>query len=74
MVEPRSPEGWDGVLGDMERRRQASRAMGGEERLRKHREAGKLDARSRIGHLLDPGRSRSSGRSSAARRRRPTPS
>src|SRR5260370_19320410 len=55
MVEPRSSEGWDGVLGDLERRRQAARAMGGEERLRRHREAGKLDARSRIGHLLDPG-------------------
>lgn len=29
--------------------------MGGEERLRKHREAGKLDARARIAHLLDAG-------------------
>jgi acetyl-CoA carboxylase carboxyltransferase component len=29
--------------------------MGGEERLRKHREAGKLDARARIDHLLDAG-------------------
>jgi acetyl-CoA carboxylase carboxyltransferase component len=55
MVEPGIPEGWDSVLADLQRRRRASRAMGGEERLRKHREAGKLDARSRIGHLLDPG-------------------
>jgi acetyl-CoA carboxylase carboxyltransferase component len=29
--------------------------MGGDERLRKHRDAGKLDARARIGHLLDAG-------------------
>jgi acetyl-CoA carboxylase carboxyltransferase component len=48
-------EGWDGALADLEQRRKASRAMGGEERLRKHRAAGKLDARARIDHLLDPG-------------------
>ncbi|MFN8035494.1 MAG: carboxyl transferase domain-containing protein [Acidimicrobiia bacterium] len=48
-------EGWDGVLEDLAHRRGASRAMGGEERLRKHRDAGKLDARARIDHLLDPG-------------------
>ena len=29
--------------------------MGGDERLRKHRDAGKLDVRARIDHLLDPG-------------------
>jgi acetyl-CoA carboxylase carboxyltransferase component len=29
--------------------------MGGEERLRKHRDVGKLDVRARIDHLLDPG-------------------
>ena len=29
--------------------------MGGQERLGKHRAAGKLDARARIDHLLDPG-------------------
>jgi acetyl-CoA carboxylase carboxyltransferase component len=48
-------QGWDGALADLEMRRKASRAMGGDERLRKHREAGKLDARARIDHLLDPG-------------------
>ena len=48
-------ESWKGVLDDLEQRRAASRAMGGEERLGKHRAAGKLDARARIGHLLDPG-------------------
>src|SRR6266571_2108819 len=55
MVEPHGSEGWDGVLEDLEHRRDASRAMGGEERLRKHHEAGKLDARARITHLVDPG-------------------
>jgi acetyl-CoA carboxylase carboxyltransferase component len=49
------PEGWPDVLDDLESRRAASRAMGGEERLRKHRAAGKLDARARIDHLLDAG-------------------
>jgi acetyl-CoA carboxylase carboxyltransferase component len=48
-------EGWDGALADLEARRATSRAMGGEERLRKHHDAGKLDARARIDHLLDAG-------------------
>ena len=48
-------EGWDGVLEDLQQRRDVSRSMGGEERLRKHRAAGKLDARARVVHLLDPG-------------------
>lgn len=55
MIERGDPEDWDGVLAELERRRRAARAMGGEERLRVHREAGKLDARARIDHLLDPG-------------------
>lgn len=55
MVGSDGAEGWDDVLEDLARRREASRAMGGEERLRKHHEAGKLDVRSRIAHLLDPG-------------------
>lgn len=46
---------WAEVLDDLERRRAASRAMGGDERLRKHRDAGKLDARARIDVLLDAG-------------------
>ena len=45
---------WDGVLADLEQRRDASRAMGGDERLRKHRDGGKLDARARVSALLDP--------------------
>ena len=48
-------QGWPDVLADLESRRDTSRAMGGDERLRKHRDAGKLDARARIGHLLDAG-------------------
>lgn len=46
---------WQDVLGELETRRAASRAMGGEERLRKHRDAGKLDVRARIERLFDPG-------------------
>lgn len=54
-LEPEKDETWEGVLDDLARRRDASRAMGGEERLRKHREAGKLDVRARIEDLLDAG-------------------
>jgi len=45
---------WDATLADLEQRRAVGRSMGGEERLAKHRAAGKLDARARIDHLLDP--------------------
>jgi acetyl-CoA carboxylase carboxyltransferase component len=48
-------EGWDGVLDNLQAARTVSRSMGGEERLEKHRAAGKLDVRARIDHLLDPG-------------------
>ena len=51
----RQLRGWDDVLDDLEQRRAASRAMGGEERLRSTATPGKLDARARIDHLLDPG-------------------
>jgi acetyl-CoA carboxylase carboxyltransferase component len=47
--------GWDEVLDDLEERRSTARAMGGPERLAKHRGAGKLDVRARVAHLLDPG-------------------
>jgi acetyl-CoA carboxylase carboxyltransferase component len=46
---------WDPVLSDLAARRAASRSMGGEERLAKHRAQGKIDARARVAHLLDPG-------------------
>ncbi len=48
-------QGWSDALDELARQRQVARAMGGADRLRRHREAGKLDARARIDHLLDPG-------------------
>jgi len=55
MVDDDSIDTWDEVLDRLEDRRAAARAMGGDERLQKHRDAGKLDVRARIDHLLDPG-------------------
>src|SRR3984885_15718655 len=48
-------EDWAQTLEDLDRRRQHATAMGGPERLDKHRGKGKLDARARIERLLDPG-------------------
>ena len=56
----KSPD-WQETLDDLDRRRQHTRAMGGTERLAKHRGKGKLDARARIDHLLDPGTFRELG-------------
>lgn len=52
---------WKETLEDLDLRRQRSRAMGGPERLAKHRGTGKLDARARFEHLLDPGTFREFG-------------
>ena len=52
---------WGPVLEDRAARRAAARAMGGEERLDRHRKAGKLDARARVAELLDPGSFRELG-------------
>lgn len=52
---------WGETLEDLERRRQHARDMGGPERLDKHRNKGKLDARARIQYLLDPGTFRELG-------------
>lgn len=52
---------WGKTLNDLERRRQHARAMGGPERLDKHHNKGKLDARARIEYLLDPGSFRELG-------------
>ncbi|MFZ0903621.1 MAG: carboxyl transferase domain-containing protein [Mycobacterium sp.] len=52
---------WQETLDDLDRRRQRTRALGGAERLAKHRGKGKLDARARIDHLLDPGTFREIG-------------
>lgn len=54
-------EAWEESLEDLERRRLAARAMGGEERLAKHHGQGKLDARARIDQLLDAGSFREIG-------------
>ena len=46
-------DGWQDTLDDLDRRRRHARGMGGPERLAKHRENGKLDARARLESLLD---------------------
>ncbi|MFZ0835009.1 MAG: carboxyl transferase domain-containing protein [Mycobacterium sp.] len=48
-------EGWQNTLDDLARRREHAWGMGGPERLDKHRDKGKLDARARLDHLLDKG-------------------
>ncbi|KKC06790.1 acyl-CoA carboxylase subunit beta [Mycobacterium nebraskense] len=55
------PPDWQETLEDLERRRQHAWGMGGPERLDKHRDKGKLDARARIERLLDPGTFREIG-------------
>ncbi|OBH28001.1 acetyl-CoA carboxylase carboxyltransferase subunit [Mycobacterium sp. E342] len=55
------PPDWEETLEDLDRRRQHAREMGGPERLDKHRGKGKLDARARIDHLVDPGSFREIG-------------
>ena len=52
---------WEETLDDLARRRERTWAMGGPERLAKHHDKGKLDARGRIEHLLDPGSFREIG-------------
>jgi acetyl-CoA carboxylase carboxyltransferase component len=46
---------WTPFLDDLATRRAAARAMGGDDRLERHREGGRLDARARVATLLDPG-------------------
>lgn len=52
---------WSETLADLAERRARSRAMGGEDRLGRHRASGKLDARARVDRLLDPGTFREIG-------------
>ena len=52
---------WQETLDDLDRRRQHTRALGGAERVAKHRGKGKLDARARIDHVLDSGTFRELG-------------
>jgi acetyl-CoA carboxylase carboxyltransferase component len=49
------PNGWGPALAELAARRDAARAMGGPERVARHRAKGKLDARDRIAYLLDDG-------------------
>jgi acetyl-CoA carboxylase carboxyltransferase component len=46
---------WQPLLDDFDARQAAARAMGGEERLARHRTPGRLDARARIERLFDAG-------------------
>jgi methylmalonyl-CoA decarboxylase subunit alpha len=46
---------WDPLLKDLQKRRETARAMGGTERLERHRAGGRLDARARVERLLDTG-------------------
>lgn len=56
-----SAEDWQDTLAELARRREVSTSMGGEDRLAKHHGKGKLDARGRLGHLLDKGSFREFG-------------
>jgi len=46
---------WQGILDELARRRGGATAMGGAERVERHRASGKQDARQRIESLFDPG-------------------
>ncbi len=52
---------WKSELDELERRRELARRMGGEERIARAREAGRLTVRERIDRLLDPGSFREAG-------------
>ncbi|HQX79514.1 MAG TPA: carboxyl transferase domain-containing protein [Steroidobacteraceae bacterium] len=49
------PGRWQGILGELERRRAFNRQMGGVERVQRQRDSGKLDARQRAEALFDAG-------------------
>ncbi len=46
---------WEATLADFDARLAAARAMGGDEKVKRHRASGRLDARQRVATLLDPG-------------------
>ncbi len=48
-------QAWDATLTDLEARRRKARAMGGPAKLARHRDSGKLDARTRINLVADKG-------------------
>ena len=45
---------WQPEIDELRRRQALARAMGGPEKLKRHRDNGKLDVRQRIDALLDP--------------------
>ena len=47
--------GWEDDIGELRRREALAREMGGAEKVKRHRDAGKLTVRERIERLLDPG-------------------
>ena len=58
------PDAWEPLLDDLHGRRTAARAMGGKDRLARHRDkdgGDRLDARARIDYLLDDGSFREIG-------------
>jgi acetyl-CoA carboxylase carboxyltransferase component len=56
-----NPQNWQETLDDLGRRRRQTLAMGGAERVAKHRATGKLDVRARLDRLLDKGTFRELG-------------
>ena len=50
-----SEHGWDHTIEDLDRRREASQAMGGADKIAKRAASGRLDARGRIAALIDDG-------------------
>ncbi len=46
---------WEAILGELERRRAFGQSMGGEDKLARHAQAGKLNARQRLAALFDDG-------------------
>ena len=55
METPTTRDEWTPLLDQLNQKRATATAMGGEERVAKHRSAGKLDARQRLDRLFDPG-------------------
>ncbi len=47
--------GWEAEIEELRRREALARRMGGEEKLARHHNQGKLDVRARVDQLLDPG-------------------
>lgn len=56
-----SSQDWKETIEDLDRRRERTHAMGGADRVARHRGKGKLDVRGRIDYLLDPGTFREFG-------------